>query len=267
MAYYFMVESGKGKHIPLDITKSKYFTRQSRFKNLGLSLQEIDLFTSMFNDEAELRMNLVKEGILPTTLVDKQLSARILRKNVFHKVMYDFLYQSDIEYLIDPTKIIDRINQKLYDGDYRFVEALASAYLKFYDCSSTAAEVRNHASFSIRYGTRSHYFDELDENQDPLLTRMIKLLIYGYYQDQNGKVTYRDDIKYLNLHSVIAFTNNYDKKHQQKDTTNTDIETMQMSFDESNTNEGPFMDASNVKEKTRKKTPIAGQFGFSEILK
>jgi len=260
MAYYFTVEEKKGKYLPLDIKKSKYFTKQSKFKNLGLSLQEIDLFTTMFNNEEELRASLLKEGILPLSMSSKSLSARLLRKDVYHKVIYDFLYQADIEYILDPNRLITRINDKLYEGDFRFVESLASAYLKFYDCASTAAEVRAWANFSIKTSSRSHYFDELDENGNLLLTRMLKLLIYEYYQNQDGKVTYKEGIKYLNLHSLIAFTNNYDKK-------NITNKLAPVASSVPSKEENIFMDATGIKEKKRKKRPIPGQIGFSEILK
>ena len=64
MAYYFMVEKKKGEYIPLDINNSKYFTRTSNLKGNSARLYEIDNFTTMFNDENELRESLVKEGIL-----------------------------------------------------------------------------------------------------------------------------------------------------------------------------------------------------------
>ena len=265
MAYYFTVEEKKGSYLPLDIKKSHNFVIASNFKGLGLSLQEIDLFTTSYYDEDDLRKGLIKEGILPINMATRALSTRIKRNGKYHKVIYDFLYQKDFEYLTNPNTIIKRINQKLYDGDFRFVLSLANAYLKFYDCSSTAAEVRNHATFSIKTGQCSHYFDELDENQDPLLTRMIKLLIYNYYQGPNGKVTYKDEIKYLNLHSIIAFVNNYDKKHQEEISMLPLLELSEQK--EVETEQSPFMDASNVKVKRRKRKPIPGQMGISEILK
>ena len=128
MAYYFTVSKKKGEYTPLDITKSKYFTKLSKCKGLGLSLQEIDMFTMMFNDEEELRNSLYSEHILEGRYFNNPLTARILRNGKYHKVMYDFLYQKDIEYIADPKKIINRILNKFIDQDFRFIKQFAHNY-------------------------------------------------------------------------------------------------------------------------------------------
>ena len=213
MAYYFTYQKKKGEYVPIDITKSKYFTRLSNFKNMGMSLQEVDMFTMMFNDEKELRRALFKEGLLEHRYSGSSLSTRLLRNNKYYKVMYDFLYQKDIEYVMDPKLVINRVNNKLTEGDFRFVNAFANNYLQFHDCLSTAPEVREFAMQSIRDGRCSKYFYIVDENNDNPLVRMTKLLIYKHYQKSNGVIIYEDVVNYRNLHSIIAFINNYDKKY------------------------------------------------------
>ena len=66
MAYYFMVETKKGTHKPIEISNSKYFQDYIRKfkKTFAYSLQEIDRFTMMFDNEIELRERLCEEGIL-----------------------------------------------------------------------------------------------------------------------------------------------------------------------------------------------------------
>lgn len=213
MAYYLTIEKKKGEYTPIDITKSKYYSRLSNFKGMGSSLQELDTFTMMFNHEQELRKALFKEKLLEMRYFQKPLSIRNLKNGRYHKVMYDFLYQKDMEYIMDPTKLIDRINYKLLTGDYRFIEKYANTFLKFQDCLSTAPEVREFAINSARYNAPSRYFSELDENCDNPLTRMTKLLIYEYTQAPSGRIEYKSIIKYRNLHSVLAFINHYDEKY------------------------------------------------------
>lgn len=213
MAYYFTVSKKKGEYTPLNITKSKYFTKLSRYKGLGLSLQEIDMFTMMFDDEAELRNALYNEDILDIKYIGNPLSARILRNGTYHKVMYDFLYQKDIEYIANPKKVLDRILHKFIDKDYRFMKQFAKNYVEFHDCATTAAEVAMYANNSITYGNMDKHLLDRDENGDLPLLRIAKLLIYEYYQLPSGKTIYKDEIKYRNLHSIVAFINNYDKKY------------------------------------------------------
>ena len=252
MAYYFTVQKKKGEYTPIDITKSKYFTRISNYKGMGMSLEEVDLYTMMFNDEKELRRALFKEKMLEHRYSSSMLTTRLLRNGKYYKVMYDFLYQKDMEYVMDPRLIIDKINNKLENNDFRFVNAFANNYLNFHECLSTAPEVREFAMQSIREGKKSNYFNKLDENNDNPLTRMTKLLIYKYYQNQSGIIEYDyNKVTYRNLHSVIAFVNNYDKKHANE------IDDSQVCLFDTLPNES--------KKKTLKKDKqIDGQFSFFE---
>ena len=211
-----MVEKKKGQYAPIDITRDKNgcFCRVSNnLKNDGCTLEEIDLFTMHFNNERELREYLLKREILDPEYARKPLSIRILKKGEYHKVMYDMFYQKDMEYVMDPGRLVERISDKLRKGDYRFIESFARDFSEFYDCSTTAPEVRAYAVDSIRDNFCCRHLYDLDENGDDPLTRMTKLLIYNYYQNQKGKIFYKEGIKYRNLHSVLAYVNNYDKKH------------------------------------------------------
>lgn len=213
MAYYLTIEKRKGQYTPLDITKTSYFTRLSNLKNMGCTLAEIDAFTMNFNDERELRGYLFQNDLIEIRNGNRPLSVRNLLNNKYNKVMYDMLYQKDLEYIMDPRKLIARINDKLYAGDYRFVKAFANYFMNYHDCSSTAPEVREFANTSIMENRCSRHFNCLDEQGDNPLVRMTKLLIYDYYEEPNGEVKYKSTIKYRNLHMVLAFINHYDKTY------------------------------------------------------
>ena len=247
MAYYFTVQKKRGEYTPIDITKSKYFTRLSNYKGMGMSLQEIDLYTMMFNDEKELRRALFKEKMLEHRYSSSILSSRLLRNGKYYKVMYDFLYQKDMEYVMDPRLIIDTINNKLENNDFRFVNAFANNYMNYHECLSTAPEVREFAMQSIRDDHICKHFFNLDENNDNPLVRMAKLLIFDHYQSQEGKIVYKDRVIYRNLHSVIAFTNHYEKKYA----------------DEVNEDQICLLDTVPAKTRTLKKDKqIDGQFSL-----
>ena len=213
MAYYFMVSKKKGQYTPLDIKKTPYFTRSSKFKDFGMSLYEADMFTMMFNNEDELRNALVKHGVLENHYINKPLSIRRIEKGQYEKVMYDFLYQKDIEYIMDPNKLIRRIQDNLYNDDFLFICEYAKAFRNYRDCLTTAAEVSMFADNCVTYNNLDRHLLSRDENDDDMLTRMTKLLIYDYRQFPDGKTVYYDKIKYRHLHSIVAFINNYDRKH------------------------------------------------------
>lgn len=214
MAYYFMVESKKSTYQPLNIASSKYFQTTPRYKApCALSLKEIDDFTMLFDDEEELRKKLVLEGILPTNLSTKPLSARNLNSGKYVKVEYDFLYQKDMEYVYDPSKLIKSIMQRYYNNQLVFIKELALKFSRLRKCSVTAPEVANLCHSSICQGTRHRGLEELDKNGNNPVLRLLKLIILKSYEYPNGYIEYKNEVEYRNLHDLIAFINNYDKKN------------------------------------------------------
>ena len=252
MAYYFMAETSKGKHIPIEISKSKYFQNKIRKykKAFAYTLQEIDNFTVMFDDEIELRERLCEEGTLPFHLFEKPLSIRCLNKNEYNKVPYEFLYQSDIEYIYEPIKLIEKIMRSFYEGDLLLIKKIASRFSEEYRCKTTAAEVRQHIEASIRENRLSRHFDELDENKDKLLPRLLKLIILENFDNKQGKVVYKDTVNYRNLHILIALVNYHEKsKNKQEDTVAKTINSQEEKKQENQTN-----DATKKNTLVKKKT-------------
>lgn len=217
MAYYLTIENKRGSYQSLNIANSKYFQTIPKFnKPCAYELKEIDLFTMMFNDEEELRNTLVEEGIIKPSQYDKTLSTRCLTKGKYNKVPYDFLYQKDIEYILDPTRLIEKIIKKYHNNDFLFIKKFAEYFSDYYVCKSTAPEIRQLAEISLRDGVRNYHLDEIDKNGDNQITRLIKLLLLEHYEQFDGYIIYKDKIIYRNLHTIIAFINNYEKKHTQQ---------------------------------------------------
>lgn len=258
MAYYFMVETKKGEYQPLNISKSKYFpvVKPKYKKENAHTLQEIDQFTTLFNDEIELRKILLEEGILPLEYALKPLSTRFLNKNEYNKVMYDFLYQKDIEYIISPTKIIETIMKEYYRNNFLFIQKLANHFSKHYECSTTAPEIARLAETSIRQGRRHRSLDELDQNKNNMVTRLIKLLILKHTEKFDGKIEYKDEINYKNLHAIIAFLNRYFEPEQK-----------QISLEEILPKKKEEEKNIQVKKRVRRKRQeLDGQLNFEDLM-
>lgn len=216
MAYYFMSEVSKGKYRPINISNSKYFQELNRKFNkpCAYTLEEIDKFTMMFEDEIELRERLVEEGVLPFSLFEKPLSIRYLQKDEYKKVPYEFLYQEDIEYIMEPSRLVEKIMRKFYGHDFLLIKKIVSRFDGDHYCQSTLPEVRQHLEASIREEQINKHFFDVDENNNQLLPRLLKLLILESYSTKNGKVIYRDKVRYRNLHTLIALINYYDKEDE-----------------------------------------------------
>lgn len=262
MAYYFMVESKRGQHISLDIKKSIYYQIvTSKYKKQNaFSLEEIDSFTMMFDTEIELRNVLISEGILPIELHNKPLSIRNLLKGKYEKVRHDFLYQKDLEYIAQPKKVIEFVMNKYYQNDFLFIQKLASNFLTYHECSSTAPEVLQATSASMRDGKKHTLLESIDQNGDLLVTRLVKLIIYKHYENPNGKIDYKDEVNYKNLHSIVAFINHYYYKLEPP------IEQITLKEFEFNKNKNNIEKKQQIlvtpKKKTKKITPLEGQISF-----
>ena len=105
------------------------------------------------------------------------------------------------------------------EGDKRFTlriekELFEELGYDFYECKTTGPEVARLAEASLYQGYRHKGLEEIDRNGDFMIARMIKLLILKHYEQPDGKINYKSEVNYRNLHNIIAFINNYykDKK-------------------------------------------------------
>ena len=215
MAYYFTIEIKRGKFRPISISNSVYFqnTVKKYKKPCAYSLEEIDNFTMMFNNETELRERLVEEGIVAQKYYDKPLSIRYSKKDEFIKVPNDFLYQDDIEFVADPSRLVKHILKRYYDNDFLLIKRIVNKFSEHRRCQSTIPEIRQFIEISIREGKRYPFLDEIDENGDNLIIRLIKLIILESEDNyKTGKVIYKNKLNYRNLHDLIALIRNYEKE-------------------------------------------------------
>ena len=215
MAYYFTIETKRGEFRPISISDSVYFQNTIRKykKPCAYSLEEIDNFTMMFNNEIELRERLAQEGTLSLKYFDKPLSIRYSKKDEFIKVPNDLLYQDDIEFVADPPRLVKHILKRYYKNDFLLIKRIVNKFSEHRRCQSTLPEVRQFIEISIRDGKRYPFLDEIDENGDNLIIRLIKLIILESYDDyKTGKVIYKDKLNYRNLHDLIALIRSYDRE-------------------------------------------------------
>ena len=281
MAYYLTVETKRGEYLPINISNSKCFQDTIRRfkKTCAYTLEEIDRFTMMFNDEIELRERLFEEGILSLKYFDKPLSIRYSLKDEYIKVPNDFLYQDDLEYIYEPARLVKHILKRYYDNDFQLIKRIVNKFSEYRRCQSTIPEVRQFIEISIREGKRCSFLDEIDENGDNLIVRLIKLIILESYDDyKNGKVIYKDKLNYRNLHDLIALIKNYDKKKEDIDKVDSDQKEFSVEFTEINTSnsEPVFTSIENkepkitVKTKTKKKPNknynLDGQMDFTSLI-
>lgn len=260
MAYYFMVEKKKGEYEVLNIEKAPCFNDELTYSKDGaFTLKEIDMFTTMFNDECEMRKFLIDNEILPIDLENKSLSIRWYQKGNYNKVPYGFLYQKDIDYIFEPNKLVELILKRYYQKDLMFIKNMADAFSGYYICSSTAPEVRMYADISIRTGEIYNYLNEVDKNGDNLVKRLVKLLLFEHSENSDGYIYYSDKINYRNLHVLIAFINNYDMRVL-KELKGFDYigEDYKSAFG--------VKDRNKPKRRVKKKDELDGQLSFMDLL-
>lgn len=234
MAYYIVIKNNKD-YRKIDISNLKEFTRISRFKNDCYSLEELDLFTSKFMDELDLKMLLFENKLIDYNEILSDISIRIKTNNKLVKVKYDMVYSDSFKYL-DTIYLKSVINTLSNSKDY--LNKLI-AYYRNSNCNNeNIAKIR-----WILLGNN----DELDL-YNTINDFIIKEIFRTDYK--TGEVS----IKYKSLHDLAMFTYNYiNKKEVVSENKKENLLELQRKLLQNN----------NVKRKKKVKQ-IEGQMSFLE---
>lgn len=234
MAYYIVIKNNKD-YRKIDISNLKEFTRISRFKNDCYSLEELDLFTSKFIDELDLKMVLFENKLIDYNEILSDISIRIKTNNKLVKVKYDMVYSDSFKYL-DTIYLKSVINTLSNSKDY--LNKLI-AYYRNSNCNNeNIAKIR-----WILLGNN----DELD-----LYNTINDFIIREIFKTdyKTGEVS----IKYKSLHDLAMFTYNYiNKKEVVSENKKENLLELQRKLLQNN----------NVKRKKKVKQ-IEGQMSFLE---
>lgn len=199
MAYYIVIKNNKD-YRKIDISSLKEFTRVSRFKNDCYSLEELDLFTSKFNDVIDLKKVLYENNLINNDEILSDISIRIKSNNKLVKVKYDMVYSNNVKFL-DTMYLKSVICTLSNDKDY--LNKLISYYRNSSCNNENIAKIR-----WILLGNS----DEID--------------LYNVINDFIIKEIFKTDyntgevaLKYKSLHDLAMFTYNYingkeDKKEE-----------------------------------------------------
>ena len=236
MAYYIVIKNNKD-YRKIDISNLKEFTRISRFKNDCYSLEELDLFTSKFIDELDLKMLLFENKLIDYNEILSDISIRIKTNNKLVKVKYDMVYSDSFKYL-DTIYLKSVINTLSNSKDY--LNKLI-AYYRNSNCNNeNIAKIR-----WILLGNN----DELDL-YNTINDFIIKEIFKTDYK--TGEVS----IKYKSLHDLAMFTYNYiNKKEVVSENKKENLLELQRKLLQNN----------NVKRKKKVKQ-IEGQMSFLEEI-
>lgn len=192
MAYYIVIKD-KDNYRKLDISNMKEFTRISKFKN-GYSLEELDLFTSKFNNEVELKRCLYENNIINYDDILSDISIRIKNKDKLDKVRYDFVYSDSFKYL-DIMYLKSTIN--ILSNDLVYLNKLLSYYRN--------SSCNNENISKIRWILLGN--DGYELNLHNVINDFITREVFKINRD-TGEVS----VKYKSLHDLAMFTYNYSNK-------------------------------------------------------
>lgn len=194
MAYYIVIKD-KDNYRKLDISNMKEFTRISKFKN-GYSLEELDLFTSKFNNEVELKRCLYENNIINYDDILSDISIRIKNKDKLDKVRYDFVYSDSFKYL-DIMYLKSTIN--ILSNDLVYLNKLLSYYRNSSCNNENISKIR-----WILFGN-----DGYELNLHNVINDFITREVFKINRD-----TGEASVKYKSLHDLAMFTYNYSNKRK-----------------------------------------------------
>lgn len=196
MAYCLTIKSGNNFRL-LDISLLNYFTRLSKFKDSSsYSLNEIDKFTSYFDNEISFREYLYNSDIITIDEITKDLSIRMKKDGKLIKVDYGLVFS-------DVKKYFDEIYLKAYilskQNDYVFLNKLLARYRSSYCNNENIALIRN-----IMLG-----------NNNCSMYKALNDFIFNeiYSRHYNKEIyEYEYTLKYKSLHDLAMFVYNYENR-------------------------------------------------------
>ena len=230
MAYYLTIKERQNFKL-LDVTGMEEFKRTSKFKNNSYSLEEIDVFSSQFQDEIELKRKLYEGSVITLDDITKAIEIRRKYDGELEKVTYDLIYRYNKTFL--DKQYLKHLFLTL-QNDEIFIKKLLSRYRNKKDTEEELFAIR-----AILYG----YVDtDLD-----IYNELNKFFI-NIVEDKNGNT------KYKSLHDLAVFIYNYlltktlgeTSVTLMKDTTKQELEKLKKSIT-------PKEEKIDLKVKTRKK--------------
>lgn len=190
MAYYIVIKNKDG-YKKLDISNMKDFSRLSRFKNNGYSLEELDLFTSKYNNEVDLKRSLYENNIINYDEILNNISIRMKNKDKLDKVRFDLVYSDSYKYL-DVMYLKSVIN--ILSSDPIYMNKLLSYYRNSSCNNENISKMR-----WILLGNDGYELNLGNVINDFISKEIFKL------NKETGEV----NTKYKSLHDLAMFTYNY----------------------------------------------------------
>ena len=123
MPYQLMVRSNR--YIPIDIWRHSRFIINSNLKNGTSNLDEIDLFTTQFEDGTDLKLSLIKEDLLSPKLFDKEIAIRY--KHGGYNTIKDSIIYRDIKAYLDKNNL--EKTMRILSEDSVFISRLVDEYM------------------------------------------------------------------------------------------------------------------------------------------
>jgi len=188
MAYYLTVSRNR-EYKKINILSISKFERTSKFKNESCSLEEIDNFTSLYDDEIILKKVLYENGLIDLDDIVRELSIRFPSNGTLKKVNYGVFYKNTKKYLD-----IDYLRNVLLSlsSDNEFLKKLVTRYRNSYCNNLTVNHIRNYLIYS----------DEIDINY------YLGEFFLNEIFDKDYK-TGEAKLKYKSLHDLAMFVSNY----------------------------------------------------------
>ena len=195
MAYYLTVRNNNNFK-KINIENHPFFKRISKYKNDKYSLEEIDLFTSTFENELAFRESLYYNGIVDKDDIFKDISIRRKEKDQLIKVMYDPVYSDGKKYL-DPIYLVYKI--QILGTDYNFLNKLLTRYRN------------SHVNNEIIAYIRAFLLGNPELDLYDLLSKFTSREIYNIRYDVDSGMYEYTSVKYKSLHDLAMFAYNYEK--------------------------------------------------------
>lgn len=244
MAYYLTIKKNN-EYCKLDISNLPQFKRTSRLREkTSYTLEEIDYFTSYFDNEIILKKTLLQHGIIEESDVTKNIEIRYKTKDSLSKVRYYLAYKDAAKYFnVDFLRyfILSKSNDRV------FLNKLITFYKNSYFNNENICRIR-------------YILDTNDEHEFTIQETLTSFVLNEIYS-----IDYKTgncSLKYRSLHDLAMFCFNYEINSICKEINITNKEKEENRIKMLNSLKTP---KAKVRTLRKKNCELEGQMSFEEV--
>lgn len=198
MAKYYLKQNTRKSEDYIDFSKLEKFNKFDATK-----LKDIDAFTSIFNNEEELKFYLCQNGLISLDSINRNLKITYKYKKQDKRIPYGLVFKDDMKLFNEQI-----MKEILHDNMYNFdlLEKLCNKFKEYYGQDLNIHVIKNHIVFfrddNMQYSLPSSEKQQLIQMYKNAINRLVHGIVTKYDNKKKEEVQnyrgFRDLAMFLN---------------------------------------------------------------------